>query len=280
MRILCIGGGPAGLYLALLLKKADPRHVIRVVERNRPYDTFGWGVVFSDQTLGNLEAADPDDRARDRRRVQSLGRHRRPFQGHDDHLRRPRLLRHRPQAAAQHPAAALRGARRRARVRDRRRRRCEAARAFAADLVVAADGAQQPHPDALRRRVRARRRRAALPVRLARHEEAFEAFTFAFDETRARLVPGARLPIRRRHLDVHRRDARGRLAEGGPRPDDRSRKGIAFCERLFAPYLDGEPLMSNARTCAARRSGSASRASSAARGCTGRDRRRATCRSC
>src|SRR5437660_5477024 len=58
LRVLCVGGGPAGLYLALLLKKADPRHAIRVVERNRPYDTFGWGVVFSDQTLGNLRERD------------------------------------------------------------------------------------------------------------------------------------------------------------------------------------------------------------------------------
>ena len=57
-RILCIGGGPAGLYFALLAKQADPARAVRVVERNRPYDTFGWGVVFSDQTLGNLEAAD------------------------------------------------------------------------------------------------------------------------------------------------------------------------------------------------------------------------------
>src|SRR5260221_9041570 len=60
MRVLCLGGGPAGLYLALLLKKRDARHVVRVVERNRPYDTFGWGVVFSDQTLGNLAAADAE----------------------------------------------------------------------------------------------------------------------------------------------------------------------------------------------------------------------------
>jgi anthraniloyl-CoA monooxygenase len=46
MRILCVGGGPAGLYLALLMKRADARHSVRVVERNRAYDTFGWGVVF------------------------------------------------------------------------------------------------------------------------------------------------------------------------------------------------------------------------------------------
>ena len=60
MRILCVGGGPAGLYLALLMKRANARHAVRVVERNRPYDTFGWGVVFSDQTLGNLAEADPE----------------------------------------------------------------------------------------------------------------------------------------------------------------------------------------------------------------------------
>ncbi|HMA52607.1 MAG TPA: NAD(P)-binding protein, partial [Magnetospirillaceae bacterium] len=42
MRIVCIGGGPAGLYFALLMKKLHPGHSIRVIERNRPYDTFGW----------------------------------------------------------------------------------------------------------------------------------------------------------------------------------------------------------------------------------------------
>ena len=58
MKIVCIGGGPAGLYFALLMKKLGAHHDITVVERNRPYDTFGWGVVFSDQTLGNLQSAD------------------------------------------------------------------------------------------------------------------------------------------------------------------------------------------------------------------------------
>src|SRR5438067_2637396 len=58
MRILCIGGGPAGLYAGLLVKRANPKRIVRVVERNRASDTFGWGVVFSDQTLGNLAEAD------------------------------------------------------------------------------------------------------------------------------------------------------------------------------------------------------------------------------
>ncbi|MDP9111149.1 MAG: FAD-dependent monooxygenase, partial [Candidatus Eremiobacteraeota bacterium] len=58
MKIACIGGGPAGLYFALLMKRSMPQAEVRVIERNRPFDTFGWGVVFSDQTLGNLRVAD------------------------------------------------------------------------------------------------------------------------------------------------------------------------------------------------------------------------------
>lgn len=58
MKIVSIGGGPAGLYFSILMKKQDPAHDITVIERNRPYDTFGWGVVFSDETLGGFEVAD------------------------------------------------------------------------------------------------------------------------------------------------------------------------------------------------------------------------------
>ncbi len=58
MRVVTIGAGPAGLYFALLLKKANPQHEIVVLERNALGDTFGWGVVFSDQTLENFRNAD------------------------------------------------------------------------------------------------------------------------------------------------------------------------------------------------------------------------------
>lgn len=58
LRIDFAGGGPDGLYCALLMKKADPRHRVRVIERNRAGDTFGFGVVFSDQTMAGLAEAD------------------------------------------------------------------------------------------------------------------------------------------------------------------------------------------------------------------------------
>jgi anthraniloyl-CoA monooxygenase len=63
VKIACIGGGPAGLYLGILVKRSAPEHEVVIFERNRPGDTFGFGVVFSDATLGNLAAADPETHA-------------------------------------------------------------------------------------------------------------------------------------------------------------------------------------------------------------------------
>ncbi|MCB1545879.1 MAG: bifunctional salicylyl-CoA 5-hydroxylase/oxidoreductase, partial [Rhodoblastus sp.] len=63
MRIVCIGGGPAGLYFGLLMKKLRREHSVTVIERNRAYDTFGWGVVFSDLTLDSMRAWDAETAA-------------------------------------------------------------------------------------------------------------------------------------------------------------------------------------------------------------------------
>src|SRR4051794_10737214 len=60
MRIAIAGGGPGGLYLSILLKRLDPSYDVVVHERNAPEDTFGFGVVFSDETLAAFEAADPE----------------------------------------------------------------------------------------------------------------------------------------------------------------------------------------------------------------------------
>lgn len=63
MRIVCLGGGPAGLYLSILLKKANPSWDLTVMERNRPNDTFGWGIVFSDKTMDGFRSVDEQTHA-------------------------------------------------------------------------------------------------------------------------------------------------------------------------------------------------------------------------
>ncbi|MBA2285700.1 MAG: FAD-dependent monooxygenase [Ktedonobacteraceae bacterium] len=60
MKILCVGGGPAGLYFSILMKQKNPAHQITVIERNRPDDTFGFGVIFSERTLGSLQNQDEE----------------------------------------------------------------------------------------------------------------------------------------------------------------------------------------------------------------------------
>jgi anthraniloyl-CoA monooxygenase len=71
LSIVSVGGGPAGLYFSILMKKAFPETRLRVLERNRADDTFGWGVVFSDETLGNFAEADPESMAEIKRNFAS-----------------------------------------------------------------------------------------------------------------------------------------------------------------------------------------------------------------
>ena len=63
VKIVCLGGGPAGLYFSILLKKANPSWDVTVIERNRPTDTFGWGIVFSDKTMDGFRSADEETHA-------------------------------------------------------------------------------------------------------------------------------------------------------------------------------------------------------------------------
>ena len=102
MNVACIGGGPAGLFFAALLKRADPRHQVTVYERNQLDDTFGFGVVFSDATEDALRDADPEvtasrydpadyfDAVADRVRPNSRGTH--PLMGVANAISPPLLV--------------------------------------------------------------------------------------------------------------------------------------------------------------------------------------------
>ena len=242
MRILCAGGGPAGLYFALLMKRADPRHEVVVVERNRPYDTFGWGVVFSDQTLGNLAAADPESHAA----ILDAFFH---WDDIDVHFKGRTIT------SGGHGFCGIG----RKRLLNILQRRCEAIGvklvfetevtdegAFGPqDLIVASDGinsglrAKYAHvfkPELERRKCRY--------IWLGTHRR-FEAFTFAFERTQWGWFQAHayRFDGETSTFIVETPEEVWRAAGLERMSTDES---IVFCERLFASYLEGARLMTNA----------------------------------
>lgn len=242
MRAVCVGGGPAGLYFAIALKRLDPRHDILVVERNRPDDTFGWGVVFSDQTMEAIGEADPE----------SAGLVSGAFAHWDDidvHFRGQTIT------SGGHGFCGIGRKRLLAILQERCRAlgvelqfECEAdAAAFEdADLIVASDGinsaTRTAHAGVFRPSIQ---RRANKFIWLGT-ERPFDAFTFIFEETSHGWIwaHAYRFEQNTSTFIVECSEATWRgLGLEYASTDE----GIAICERLFARYLDGRPLMSNAR---------------------------------
>ncbi len=243
-RIACIGGGPGGLCFALLARKAWPEARVTVYERNRPDDTFGWGVVFSDETLDRFAAADPE----------SFAAMEASFVSWTD-------------IETWHAGACVRSTGHgfcglsRQRMLEILHERCRAvgvelvfqreikdeAEVAPADLVVACDGINSF----------VRQRRAAvfgptLDWRKAKFTWLgttlpLEAFTFVFLESEHGVFQVHAYPFQRGaeplstwivecHEDTWKRAGLEHASEADT---------IAFCERLFAEHLRGHPLLAN-----------------------------------
>ncbi len=243
MRIACLGGGPAGLYFAISMKLRDPAHRIDLFERNRPDDTFGWGVVFSDQTVENLMANDPVSGAV----IASEFAH---WDDIDVHIHgstirssghgfigigRKRLL-----AILQERARALG-----VNLHFEHEASPDLADWSGYDLVIAADGANS--------RIRTRHEEHfGVDIQVRKNKffwfgtaKVFEAFTFAFEKTDAGWVWAHAY----RFDDglstfIVEMDPETWAGLGLDRMDQV--QAIALCEKIFAEYLDGNPLMSNA----------------------------------
>ena len=243
MKIACIGAGPAGLYFAISMKLRDSRHEVCVFERNARGVTFGWGVVFSDQTVDNLEANDPVSAAR----ISDLFAH---WDDIDVHIGgechrssghgfigigRKQLLDLLSSRAEELGVEIVYN------------HECDPDPAAWAgyDLVIAADGINSRMRDF---------RSAVFGVEVDERAnkfiwlgtpKCFEAFTFAFEQTGAGWIWA--------HAYRFADDCSTFIVECSPQ----TWAGLGFntmdqaaviaqCEAIFANYLDGQPLLSNA----------------------------------
>jgi anthraniloyl-CoA monooxygenase len=244
MKVLCLGGGPAGLYFAISMKLRDPSHQVTVMERNRANDTFGWGVVLSDDALGRMQKNDPvsteairsnfaywDDIAvvHNGNRTVSGGH---GFAGIGRKVMLVIL-----QARARELGVDLRFETEFKSAEDYRRDY---------DLVVATDGinslVRREYADVFQPDVDVRKCKF---VWLGTHAKFDDAFTFIFEKTAHGWVWA--------HVYQFDKDTATFIVECLPETWDRwgfeamsKEETIAVCERIFAKHLNGHSLMSNA----------------------------------
>ncbi|MEQ9245414.1 MAG: bifunctional salicylyl-CoA 5-hydroxylase/oxidoreductase, partial [Nitratireductor sp.] len=244
MKVAVLGGGPAGLYFAISMKLRDAAHDITVFERNRPDDTFGWGVVLSDETLDNLAENDPvsaerirehfaywDDIAVVHKGVRTLST------GHGFcGIGRMRLL-----ILLQERARELG-------IRLEFETEIDDPRPFMAeyDMVLASDGlnsrTRTTFADVFKPDIDVRKCKF---VWLGTHQKFDDAFTFIFEKTEHGWVWA--------HAYQFDDDTATFIVECGPETWEKfgfgemgQQESIAVCERIFKDHLGGHKLMTNA----------------------------------
>ncbi len=245
MNILCIGGGPAGLYFGMLMKQQDPSRRIVVVERNKPFDTFGWGVVLSDQTLDNLRHADPTS-------GQLIG----DALNHWDDIEV--FYKGRSVRSGGHGFCGIG----RKHLLNILQERClqvgvelefekdvnddqALAVEYQADLVIACDG--------LNSRIRTRYAEVFQPdidTRMCRFvwlgtHKTFDAFTFAFEQTEHGWFQAHAYKFDDK-TSTFIVETPQEVWEAHALQEMEPAQSVAFCERLFARYLEGHALINNA----------------------------------
>lgn len=244
LRIACLGGGPAGLYFAISMKLRDPSHEVTVFERNRADDTFGWGVVLSDETLANLAANDPAS-------AEAIRGH---FAYWDDialHFRGERIV------STGHGFCGIGRKTLLLLLQERARElgvtlRFEAEIASAEtlreeyDLVVAADGLNSKtrtlYADAFEPEIEERRCNF---VWLGTHQTFKDAFTFIFEETRHGWVWAHAYQFDETTATFIVECSQATYDAWGF-ADMSKEESIATCEEIFRDHLGGHALMSNA----------------------------------
>lgn len=244
MKIVCVGGGPAGLYFAISMKLRDPAHDVVLYERNLPGDTFGWGVVFSDQTMENLKRNDPKS-------ADEIASHFAHWDDIDVHIHGEKVT------SSGHGFIGIGRKRLLNILQDRAREvgvrvefetevEADLSRFADADLIVASDGLnskiRNASPEVFQVDIDTRSNKY---VWLGTNK-AFDAFTFIFEKT-----PHGWIWAHAYKFDDNASTFIMECSEATWRglgfdqmdQDETCREG----ERLFAKYLDGHELMTNAR---------------------------------